>query len=182
MEMKITKGWSMKPAVLNEIDRIWQKEFPRNDSVLPKNRRNFSEDAFFVLYDENKILSTGRLRPNSIKFRGKNYKIQGIADIVSVIKGKGYGKKIMRTMHKYLNGTGEIGIGFCMRENSSFYRKSGLKIAANLAQRFVYKNSKGKFVRGSTDNDVIYFEKGRNLVNDIIKHPKEKVLIPKYPW
>ena len=182
MEVKITRGWSMKPAALRKIDNIWQKEFPRNDSVLPKNRRNFSEDTFFVLYDENKILSTGRLRPNSIKFRGKNYQIQGIADIVSVIKGKGYGKKIMRTMHKHLNNTGEIGMGFCMRENSPFYRKSGLKIAANLAQRFVYKNSKGKLVRGSTDNDVIYFEKGRNLVNAIIKYPKEKVLIPKYPW
>ena len=182
MKIKIIKGWGMKPGLLKEINRLWQKEFSGNDSVMPGNRKDFAEDTFFVLFDGKKILSTGRLRRVAVRFMGREHKIKGIADIASAIKGKGHGKKIMQAMHKYLDNKKQIGIGFCMRKNSPFYRKSGLKIAAALAERFIYKNSRGKFVKCSPDTDVIYSIKGKNLINLIIRHPKEKVLMPGRPW
>ena len=184
MKLEIKKGKDMKSSSLRGFHKIINRAFTvtGSDSVMPKNRKNFAEDTFFVLHDKNKILSVARLRNASINFKGESYKIKGIADVVSVQKGKGHGKKVMKAMISYLNKNKEIGVGFCKRNNAGFYRKCGYKVAKNLAKRFIYKNSKGKIVKSYWDNDVIFNFRGKELINNIVRSPKEKVWISRRHW
>ena len=185
MRLKIESGNKIKPEILKELDKIWQLAFTGHYSFSKKSSElgNFLDDKFFILYEKNKILSTGRLRLiESINFKGKDYKIQGISDIVSVEKGKGYGKKIMAAMKKHLDKNRQVGIGFCKKENSEFYKKCGFGIAPGLVRRFSFIEKNGKISQNKLDQDVIFSSRGKRLINDIIKNPKEKILSSKSSW
>ena len=182
-KIKTIRGKNLSNGKAKEIDKIFQKEFPGNEPVNPKRPKLFSNDIFFIVEDsKNKILSVGRLKPIKIKFLGITYKIQRIADVVSVMKRKGYGKIVMTAMRKYLDKTNQTGIGFCRRTNSIFYKKCGFIIAKKLAKRFLYKNPKGQLIKNKGDDDVIYFDEKNNFVEKVLYYPKEKVIIPGKHW
>jgi hypothetical protein len=183
MRLEIKKGKHMQPRVLKEVDKIWRKAFTVTYTSVLREGGGFANDIFFILYDKKEILSTGRLRPiSNIQFMKKKYSLLGIADIVSVIRGKGYGKRIMKAIKKYLNSKNEIGIGFCRRNNSPFYRKCGFNIGENLITRFIFTNKKGKLIKNEWDDDIIYSYMGKGLVNKMRENPKEKILIPRGAW
>jgi hypothetical protein len=178
MKIQIKKGKDMNPSDLKEVNKIWKDTF----RITYSEMLNYSDDIFFILENNKKILSTGRLRPIEIKFMGKNYEILGIADIASVVKGKGYGKSIMQAMLKYLTGKKIFGIGFCKRDNTLFYRKSGFNIGRDLSKRFLYKDKKGRLIKDEWDDDVIYSNLGNSLFKKIKRNPKEIVWIPMKHW
>ncbi|MBS3089220.1 GNAT family N-acetyltransferase [Candidatus Pacearchaeota archaeon] len=182
MRLEIKKGKKMEPEILGEIDRIYRENFKVTYTEMLKNRKDYFDDYFFVLCDNEKIISTGRLRPVKIKFMEDSFHIFGISDIVSVIKGKGYGKKIMKNILKYLDNKKEIGIGFCKRNNSEFYRKCGFSIADDLSDRFIFKDKLGNLVTDEWDDDVIYNDLGESLIRKIKQNQKEKVWIPIKHW
>lgn len=182
MKLQIKKGKDMNLKELKELDKIYRGAFRVTYSEMLKNRKDYFDETFFVLYDKGKIISTGRLRPVNIQFIGEKFYILGIADVVSVIKGKGYGKKIMKAILKNLNSRNKIGIGFCKRDNAEFYRKCGFKIADGLSDRFIFKNKAGELVRDAWDDDVIYNSPGSSLIKRIKQNSKEKVWIPIRHW
>jgi GNAT superfamily N-acetyltransferase len=181
MNVEINKGGEFSLKEMKEIDRIFQNAFPGNERVRMGNKKSFLKDIFFIVRVNGKILSVGRLRPVRITFLKKNYDIQGIADVVSVVRGKGYGKILMEDMRDYLVRNGKTGIGFCERRNSVFYRKCGFKIARDLVRMFVYKNSEGQIIKNKEDDDVIYLD-GKDRFMERVIRSKENVLIPCEYW
>ncbi len=177
----VQKGKDLPIQTIRWINEIWQKVFPENKPLEPKNRKPFTNDKFFIVRSpKKKILSVGRLRPIKIRFLGKFYNIQGIADIVSVIKRRGYGKILMRAIYNYLSYRKQTGVGFCGRKNSPFYQKCGFKIAKTLIERFLYKNPQGKLIK--IKGDVLYLSGNDGFIEKVLSHPKEKVLIPFPHW
>jgi len=181
--VEIKKGKDLSIYAMKKINKIFQEAFPGTEPVKSKNQKLFSNDTFFIVRDsKRRILSVGRLRPVKITFLKKIYHIHGIADIVSVMKKKGYGKVLMASMYEYLDKKKQTGVGFCNRKNSPFYHKSGFKIAKNLVRRFLYKNPNGKIVKNKEDNDVLYLGGKDNFIEKVLANSREKVLIPCSHW
>ena len=139
-------------------------------------------DGFYITRSQKEILSVGRLRPVDINFLDKPYKIQGIADIVSVFERQGYGRVIMQAMYKYLIHRKQTGVGFCGPAISSFYQKCGFKIAKNLTHRFLYKNPNGKIIRDVGYDDVLYISGNDGFMKKVLEHPSENIFIPYSHW
>ena len=176
INVKIKKGKDLSAKLIKQIDNIFQKAFPGNEAVSTKNKKVFAKDLFFIVYDSKKrILSIGRLRPVKINFIKKDYKIQGIADIVSIKKRKGYGRILMNSIHKYLIKKKQTGVGFCSKKNSPFYKKCNFKIAKNYAKKFWYVSSKG--VKKGGDGDVLYLSGKDKFMDKVLKKPKKNIVI-----
>jgi hypothetical protein len=183
--VEIRKGKDLSIRAMKQINAIWQKAFPGNEPVEPRNKKLFSKDTFFIVRDsKGMILSVGRLRPVKLTFLKKVYYVQGIADIVSVLTRRGYGKVLMHAMQEYLDKTKRTGVGFCIRKNSPFYHKGGFRTAKNLARRFLYKNPEGQIIKGkgTDDVDVIYLSGKDKFIEKVLADSKEKVLIPIPHW
>jgi len=144
MKITIKKGKELSLTFVKEWNEIMKKAFEDNLSLDIKNKKTFSKDFFFLLYNKKGLLSVGRLRPVKITFNKKNYNIIGIADIVSIVKKKGYGKKVMKYIIKHLKDKNQTGIGFCHPKNTGFYKKCNYEIMRNFVKRFIYKDKKGK--------------------------------------
>lgn len=175
--MKIKKGNKLTDKEIIEINKIFQKEFPGNEPINKKKKKLFAKDIFFIVYVNYGIASVGRLRPVKLIFKNKKYAVLGIADMVSVIKRRGYGKQILKAMDKYSK---KMKIGFCRRKNSLFYIKSGLIIAKDLVKNFVYYN-KGKIIKNNWDNDVIYSKNAEKFIEEV-KISKKDVKILSRHW
>ncbi len=182
--LKVQRGKFLQVLLIKEIREIWQRVFPQDKPLEPEKRKLFADDVFFIFLGPKKeILSVGRLRPvKKVLFLGTLYNIQGIADIVSVIERQGYGKIIMQAMHKYLIHRKQTGIGFCSRGISIFYQKCGFKIAKNMTNRFLYKDSRGKIIRDVGYDDVLYVNGKNGFMEKILEHPVEKIFIPCRHW
>lgn len=182
MKVKIIKGKYLSQKNIAQLNKIMQEAFSDKDTLEIGNRQNYSKDIFFVLYNKEKILSLGRLRPAKINILGKSYKILGIADIISIIKGKGYGKKIVQSMHKYLEKTNNRGLGFCRRDNSLFYKKSGLNVERNISKKFIYRDNHGKNIKDRISQDVIYSNNAKQLIKLILSNLNLEINISREHW
>ncbi|MBI4896469.1 MAG: GNAT family N-acetyltransferase [Candidatus Aenigmarchaeota archaeon] len=183
LEVLIAEGKDLSAHMLVRIDAIWQDAFPGNEAVDPKNRKCFAHDLFFVVSCPNDdIRAAGRLRPVSLTFMGTIYHIQGIADIVSVVHGKGYGKILMTAMVDYLKKKKQTGVGFCVQKNAPFYEKYGCVIDAVLPERFLYKNHAGKIIKNVHDEIVFSVHGNDGFMNAVSHNPREAVFIPCRHW
>ena len=167
-------GKTIPLEIIKQLNDIWKKEF--GTKPMNPKKRDFNTTFFILFNPEGEVLSVGQLFPVKIVFLGKSYDIQAIGGIVSLIKGKGYGKILMIGIKKYLNENDMIGIGFCGRKNSKFYRKCGFNVAKDLVKRFVQKSKKGD----EGDDDVLYFDK-TNLMKKVLDHGEEYVFVP-FHW
>lgn len=114
----VKKGSVLSDKEITQINKIWRGAWSDTDTLDPEKREEFSEETFFMVYSDKEILSVGRLIPVEVEFMKKTYKIEGIADMVSVVKRRSYGKMVMIAMSDYLKKTGETEIGFCSNRNS----------------------------------------------------------------
>jgi len=181
--LSVQRGKFLTAQTIMQVREIWRKAFPADEPIEPEKRNLFAADIFFIFRRPQKeILSVGRLRPVDIDFLGKIYKIQGIADIVSVIEKQGYGRIIMQAMYKYLVHRKQTGVGFCSPAISSFYRKCGFKIAKNLTHRFLYKNPNEKIIRDVGYDDVFYISGNDGFMKKVLENPSENIFIPYSHW
>ncbi|MBI4999423.1 GNAT family N-acetyltransferase [Candidatus Gottesmanbacteria bacterium] len=115
-----------------------------------------------------------------VKFKDETFSILGIGGIVSNIKGKGYGKKIMTAIKQYLIKNCKTGIGFCGLFNRPFYEKCGFFVNQNSLQRFVYYEKSKKIVNVE-DEAVLYFDSDDHFMEKALAYPTEEVLLPRPP-
>ncbi len=179
MELVVKRGKNLSIRQIQKWNKTrledWKEESPLN----LKNRENYADDIFFILYNKNKeVLSSGRLKPVKIKFMGKEYNILGGSDLISEIKGKGYGKRVKKAQMRYSRLKNKTMIGFCSKENSPFYKKCGLKIAKDMVNRFVCLKQKEE----NEDDDVTFLEGKDKFLTKFLKNPNEKVIIPIPHW
>jgi N-acetylglutamate synthase-like GNAT family acetyltransferase len=173
VDIKIIKGINLSSELLKEIAKIIIAAFPW-DELLTKDF--IRDNTIFMIYDNNKIVSVGRLKPDKVTFLNKKYDLMGIADIVSVEKGKGYGKILTSSIIKYLKENNLLGLGLCARKNSEFYQKCGFKIEKDSAKRFQFKGPQ------SNDDDILYYNDLKGLMKQILAHPKEQVISECKSW
>lgn len=157
------------------------REFGNSISEDLKTKYPDKSKAFFVSVG-GKIVSFGVLMPLSINYLGKKYRFLGIADIISVKKGKGYGKVLMGAIIDHLRKNKKMGIGFCHRKNSIFYKKSGLSIGKNAVKRFLYRKKNGEIVSNSYDSDIIYFFEDRSKFIEKFSSTKSKIYMSFPHW
>jgi predicted GNAT family acetyltransferase len=187
MKLIVKKGKDLSKNYIQEWNQDRIREFDEDTPLKSENRKKFAEDIFFTLYDsKNKILSSGRLKQIRIKFIEKKYEILGGADLVSNVKGKGYGKKIKKAQIKYAKSKNKTLVGFCTRKNTPFYKKCGLKITKDSVKRFFYNYPKGKTPKEEEEQyknrDVTSIEGKDKFLTKFLKNPKEKVIISIPHW
>ena len=178
--VSVISGRDIPKETLRKLQRMWLTVFDVHNPLWKRDEELLPNDVFFIVYSGKRIMSAGRLRSISLTFRGKRYGIQGIADIASVVKNRGFGTLVMKSMHDYLMKGEETGIGFADKENASFYRKCSFKVNPDIRARFYYRDKEGR-LRTVEDEVVIYLERDE-LIKEILKHPESKVLSPIYFW
>ena len=181
IKVNTKKGEKLSASFIKKWSETMTDAFGGDEILDVKDKKKYSKDKFFIATDKKKIVSMGRLIPIKIKFAGKDYDIKGIAGIVSVEKGKGYGKALMTSIKKYLEKNKKTAIGFCGRKNDGFYIKCGFKIKKNISERFIYTNENGKAFWDNEGDDVVYLE-GKDKFMEKILSNKLNIDIPIMPW
>jgi predicted GNAT family acetyltransferase len=172
MKLEIKKGSQLSKEFIQEWNELIKKEFKGYGQL---KKKEFYKDVFFILENKNKLLSIGRIKSLKINFIGKNYKILVITDVVSIIKKKGYGKRIIQAMKKYIKRKGNSEIGFCHPKNTRFYEKCGLIIVKDGVKRCYYRDKNGKIHKNHWDKNLLCLEGKDRLISKIISNPKEKI-------
>lgn len=182
--VKIQRGRDLPAPTCKRVTDVWRKEWPVKTPLTARNREKFADDIFFIVRDSNnKIISIGRLHHITFEFLGKEYKILGIGDIVSVKQRKGYGKIVMQAIHKYLKRTKQTGIGFCSPKNAPFYAKCGFKITKTFVKRFYKRMPGGKIQKSKWQKaDTLYLDGKDKLMKKILSHPRTRIFTSKLHW
>lgn len=174
----IKKGPELTNQEIVEINQTKAREFH-----IPKmSKHQIKGSLLFLLKDrDNNILAMGQLiSVEPVQFRGETFSILGIGGIVSNIKGKGCGKKIMVAIKQYLIKKCKTGIGFCGIVNRGFYEKCGFFVDENSIQRFVH-HEKGKKIVNVEDEAVLYFDSDDHFMRKVLAYSAEEVLLPRPP-
>ena len=167
---QITVGTiSGKVLAQEDLDLINQYRKIRLDRTSEwdhKTNNGFEERTFFLVKDNNKLVSFGTLRPIKIYIDNKEYEILGLQAVISIVQGKGYGKILMHSIKDYANSLGKTVIGFCERKNAEFYRKSGFNVWENGNQNFIYTTDNGKEL--TNKGDVVYHSGNENFMESVV--------------
>ena len=147
------------------------------------------DSTFFFVTTGDQIVAFGTLIPISIEFNNKMYNILGFCNIISIIKGQGYGKKLISSMIKFVQKSNQTALGFCYSKVSPFYKKCGLNIEKDFIQRFRYRKrindqvdkqtGKEKFeIVIDNEGDGLYIEGSDKFVSVVLAvNKKEHVFI-----
>jgi hypothetical protein len=182
IKVDIQSGSRISESFIRKWNKVMKITFDEDEPLKFKNRNGFSEDIFFIVKDQEKIVSVGRLIKVRLFLGSKRYDLMGIADVVSLIKRKGYGKILMNSILEYLKKNKKSGIGFCERKNDIFYQKSGFNIKKNLARKFIYLDPSGKKIEDKDSKDLIYFEGKDKFVNNLLANLQLNIALPRAPW
>lgn len=174
IEEKMGKDLSHEVIKLMVDNRI--REYGENTKDFENNEQ---ESIFFFLKENNEIKAFGMLKPVTIYFSSKEYKIMGIGNIMALEKGKGYGRLIMDHIKEYLEKHNFVGIGNSYKDNFEFYKKCGFTLVPRLVDRFVDIDKNGKENRGNwTDYCMFVYDKDNCLGFVISDKVDIKVNIP----
>ncbi len=184
MKIEIKKG---KDLSKKELDFIVKtnidtfntcKDYEKELKLLKEEEM---QSTFFFVKKNNKIVSFGLLRPVKIKYLGKGYNIFGISNMISIIKKKGYGKILVQAMKDFLSKKEKTGLGFCSKENTLFYKKSGVIVEGKLKNRFFYDYGNSQKNIEAMKGFVIYWEGKDKFVTKVLR-TKSLVKIPCEHW
>ncbi|MBI4973215.1 GNAT family N-acetyltransferase [Candidatus Roizmanbacteria bacterium] len=174
MEIFLKKGSELSIDELAQIKDAIFREFK-----VPFQIADQSPDRlFFLLKQENKILSMGALwEVKPVSFEGEEFSFFGVLNVVANEKGKGHGRQVVEAMRKYALAHNKTAFGFCMPKNKGFYAKCGFQIEENSTQRFVY--AKGTERITNKDGQIIFYqESSDNFMKKVLAQPEKEVSIP----
>ena len=165
-----------------------EKDFINRERIKDdkgNKKKDFDKDfepntLWFFVKDKNRIVSFGSLRPLTLRYLKKKYRIFGIGVILSIKKKEGYGKVLVKEMIKHLRKMKKTGLGFCLRGVVPFYKKSGLESRAHFIKRFVWVKKDGEKVYDN-EGDGIYYEGKDKFVSKVL-NGKGMVEIPVEFW
>lgn len=165
IRVKTKEGKNLTKSDMDVMNKARIREFGKKESKNFKKDYPLTTEYFFVKSNGN-ILAFGLLRPIGIVYLNKKYNILGICSIISIKKGAGYGKMLIKSMIGYLKKIGKTGLGFTLK--SEFFNKSGLSIKKDLIKRFVYRNPITKEEIIDNDGDGIYYEGKDNFIRKVL--------------
>ena len=174
----------------NDCDTMntWRKqEFGEN--AIKNFKQDYPQDSmfFFVKSEEvDEIYAFGALMPIEIEFQNQKYHIFGFCNIISIVKNKGFGKKLILSMIQCLEEQNITALGFCPSKTSKFYEKCNLAIKNDFIKRFQYRKPTNIVDKNGNityeividnDGDGIYFEGKDKFITAVLNQPKEIVFI-----
>lgn len=173
----IVQGKNLSTNDLGIINAARQKEFGSPVAIDPKPDNEEWEKQYFLARNGEKLVAFGRLHEVDVTFENQTYPIFGIATVIALEKGGGYGKTLMIAMKEYIEERGKTGIGFCSKDVTPFYEKCGYGILVDGQQEF-HHPAPPKF-EGS---DVLYIDGEDRLVEKMLAHPGEIAELSKPHW
>lgn len=178
LSIEIKKGKQLSDKIIKLMADSRIKEYGENSKNVKKDEL---ESIFFFVKDRKNIVAFGMLKPIKINYLDKKYNIYGIASILSIIKGKGYGLVLMEKMLKYLKSKEKSAIGFFGRHNLGFYKKTKFKTKKNLCNRFFYDYGNQKKNKEEMQGDALYYEGKDKFITKVLSS-KSKVYISIPHW
>lgn len=168
-KVQIMKGKDVPQKLFTFINKCRINEYGHKVNLFSK--KYHKDTYFFFVKDNGKIVAFGLLRDIDVSYINKDYNLLGIGGILSVEKGKGYGKILIQSMIKFLKLKKKTGLGFCGQKKKAFYKKAGLKVKDKLNQRFVMKNPKTGEIIKDPDGFCpgIYYEGKDKLISRVLK-------------
>ena len=168
MVVEIKKGCELSDSEIKFMVDARLREYGENDKDFRNGER---QSVFFFVKEAGEVVSFGMLKPVRISYRGRVYDILGIGNIMSVVKGKGYGRILIGEMIGYLKRKRKTGLGFCGEDKELFYEKSGLNVVGKFSQRFALRNPwNGKLLFDGENCVAIYFEGKDGLISKMLKN------------
>lgn len=134
--------------------------------------------TFFLLKRKRLIISMGALwRVKPVLFHGEEFTIYALLNVISNVKGNGYGKRVVSKIRDYLVSRDCTGLGFCMPENTGFYAKCGFRIEPNSSKRFIHRTRDEDIV--NQDGQFIFYQDSSDrFMEKVLSFPTFEVLIP----
>ena len=176
------QGSQLSADELLVINKWRVKELQSSTIWGPDTLSAFGTSEIFLLKDSKTLetLAFARLRPVSIWIREKEILIWGIGAVISIERGRGFGRILMSDITKFLDGTKADSIrkciiGFSDPVVSEFYRKLGFEILPVGATHFVYIDENNRRINTDTPDDVIFYPKQNYILSQLIADPKLEV-------
>lgn len=182
VETLIHLGKDLTQEELHVINAHRKLEFNSASDIAPNPDNENWEKIFVLIKLENDLVAFGRLHDIEVKFKSKIYDVFGIATIVAVRKGHGYGTMVMKAIEQYVIKSGKTAIGFCTPNVSDFYRKCGYGIIKDGMQRFVFIDNGQRAKIERPDDYALYLPGKDDFIDQLQRHPKEKMTAYRNPW
>ena len=183
-KFQIKPGKDLTKLEVDLINKARSLEFNSKSLINPKPDNEDWEKKYFLLKDQNnKTLAFAMLLETEVEFKGKRYSLLGLANLIAINKGKGYGKILIYKMKNYIKKSGLTCIGFCNKKITGFYQKCGFGVIIDGCSKTLYKDTKGNFHSDRFGGgDLIYIEGEDSLIKQILDNPKEKLIIFRPHW
>lgn len=177
LTVSIILGKELTQDEVKIINEARLNEFGSTNKINPNPNNEDWEKKYFLVKEKQHMVAFGRLHEVEVLFDKKKYHILGIATIIALEKGRGYGILLMSEIKKYLQQLRKTGVGFCEREVSPFYEKCGYNILRKGNVRFQYDTPSPH-----PDDDVLYLNGEDNLMKKIIENPDLNAIISRPQW
>lgn len=174
LEIFVKNGFALSDTELEQLNKGLVREF----TVSLPAREQLKDRLFFLLKDNDEIVAFGALlEVKPVYFNEEEFSLMSFVNVVSNIKGKGYGKRVITAIKDYLTSHDITGIGFTMLKNQGFYEKCGFIFTTNSTQRFVVKKD-GKNITNQ-DGQIIFYQDGPDhFMQKVLSHPDKEVILP----
>jgi len=172
MKIEIIPGKEVTQLDLDLINKYRKIRLDRTSVWNHETNNGFEERTFFLVKDNNQLMSFGTLKPIKLYVDKNEFEILGIQAVVSIVQGKGYGKILLEAIINFVNKSGKTMIGFCNTKNSEFYRKCGCKIFEDGYKYFIYVDNKGERLLGDP-GDIFYINGKDNFMDKVAKNKIE---------
>jgi hypothetical protein len=171
MQTTIIQGKELSEAQIDFMNRQRMIEYGENTKDFRKNELG---SIFFFLKDGETVKAFGMLKPLVITHDDQHYPILGVANIIAIEKGRGYGKLLMQVIKDYLVSKGMTGMGFCDNSVCPFYVQCGFQITQGLSSRFRYQYAQqdGQTEKQNGAYGVLHFDGGDGLVGKLLVDDK----------
>jgi predicted GNAT family N-acyltransferase len=183
-KVEIKEGRELTENELRLINDARKREFNSQSLVDPKPDNEHWTKMFFLLKNEdNSLLAFARLHDTEIEFMKERYRVLGLATLVAIEKGQGYGKQLVTYMKKYIEDSAITGVGFCNKKLTDYYRNIGFGVIEDGTNKTLYKDTKGNLHNDNWGGgDIIYIEGKDNLIKEILSNPNENIFIFRPHW
>lgn len=168
LEHVIKLGSALSDHELQQLNSSLNREF----GLSLQSKEQLNDRLFFLLKNNDEIIAFGALLTvNPVYFNGEEFSLMGFVNVVSNIKGKGYGKQIITKMIDYLRSNKKTAIGFTHPRNQIFYEKCGCIFPSISTKRFVTK-------AGETNQDGqrIFYVEGEDQFMQKVLHNQDSVI------
>jgi len=181
--VSVVYGRDLSAEELDAINRYKSLEFNANIIIAPKPGDDDWDKPYFLARLRGELVAFGRLHTVKIEFESKPYTILGIATVIAIQKGQGYGSKLVERMKAYIHDSGSTAIGFCDPAVSAFYQKCGYSILAHGVSRFRFFDQNSRVVDSPyPDDDVVYLEGEDGLAEKLRENQDKHIMAFRAAW